>query len=144
MKEMEDYKAQKEAEAKQAEQHEMLSKVVKRVIENLRTSDTEPDTFEDISKEQPYKRRKKTCRIETIPESELVEQSPSTTALSGNGMPLVAAEEPCITPEVRTVLTAGYKAPTDQSYKTRDGQIFPKTTDGQIWDFVQDVVYKVP
>ena len=135
IKEMEDYKAQKEAEAKQAEQHEMLSKVVKRVIDELRPSDTETDTFEDISKGQPYKRRKKNCQVDTLPESELVEQSPSTSSLSGSGVPLAAAEEPCTTPAVGTVLTAGYQAPKDQT---------PNTRDGQIWEFVQDVVYKVP
>lgn len=138
IKEMENYKAQKETEAKQAEQHEMLSKVVKRVIDELRPPDTEPDTFEDISKEQPYKRRRKTCRIDTIPESELAEQNPSTSSSysssSANEVPLAAAEEQCTTPTIRTILKAGYQAPTDQT---------AITTDDQIWNFVQDVAHKV-
>ena len=139
MKEMELYKAQKEAEAKQAEQHELLDKVFQRVMDKLRPPDTDLDSFEDISKERPFKRRRKAPQAEAIPEGERAEQGPLAPRLSCNPVPSTAAEESCTTAALRPVLRAGYEAPTGLSPKTKD----PQTTEGQIWDFVQDVAHKV-
>ena len=139
MKEMELYKAQKEADAKQAEQHELLSKVFQRVMDKLHPPDTDSDSFEDISKERPYKRRKTVSRVDAIPESKPAEQGPAASLSSCNQAPSTAAEESCTTAALRPVLRAGYEAPTGPSPKTKD----PQTTEGQIWDFVQDVAHKV-